>query len=231
MTTITTIAVVGFMPPQLMPPDLTALDGNWPRQSGAELDAHPSAVPRARAHARQVLKEWDRSGVFDDIALIMSELLTNAIESMQAVACDEPVWLWLLESPTGVAVLAWDASTSIPRRGNATPDDESGRGLAIVDTLSARWGWHTPPLPHSGKVVWALHGSANTEQTQESPMQHDALFTFERTNLEKLRLACQVILEQAEETFVSDSLEEELYGLRDQIDRALLMPDRPTAVA
>jgi len=61
-------------------------------------------------------------------------------------------------------------------------------------------------------------------------MQADALFPFERTNLEKLRLACQVILDQATESFISDSLEEELYGLRDEIDRALLLPDRPVVV-
>ena len=175
MTTITTIAAAGFMPPPLMPPDLTALDGNWPRI--------------------------------------------------------EPIWLWLLESSAGVAVIVWDASTSTPRRNDATPGDESGRGLAIVDALSACWGWHILPSPDTGKVVWVLHGSTSTEQTLESSMQHDSLFTFERTNLEKLRLACQVILDQAEEPFVSDCLEEELYGLRDQIDRVLLMPDRPTAVA
>jgi hypothetical protein len=62
-------------------------------------------------------------------------------------------------------------------------------------------------------------------------MQPDALFPFERANLEKLRLACQVILDQAVEPFISDSLEEELYGLRDEIDRVLLLPDRPVVVA
>jgi hypothetical protein len=50
-------------------------------------------------------------------------------------------------------------------------------------------------------------------------------------HLEKLRLACQVILDQAAEPFISDSLEEELYGLRDEIDRVLLLPDRPVVVA
>jgi anti-sigma regulatory factor (Ser/Thr protein kinase) len=230
VTIITTIAAVGFVPPPLMPPDLRALDGNWPRQSGAELDAHPSAVPRARAYARQVLKEWDLPDVFDDLALILSELLTNAIQTMQATGCIKPIWLWLLESSAGVAMLVWDTSISTPRRGDASPDDESGRGMAIVDTLSTSWGWHIPALPHSGKVVWALYGITGTEQILESPMRHDALFTFERVNLEKLRLACQVILDQAEESFVSDSLEEELYGLRDQIERVLLMPDRPAAV-
>jgi hypothetical protein len=62
-------------------------------------------------------------------------------------------------------------------------------------------------------------------------MEQEALFPFERTNLEKLRLACQVILEQAQEPFISDSLEEELYGLRDQVDSVLLLPDRPAVVA
>ncbi len=99
----------------------------------------------------------------------------------------------------------------------------------IVDALSAQWGWDFPSLPHGGKVVWALYEI--TQRTLEFPMQHNALFAFERANLEKLRLACQVILDQAEESFVSDSLEEELYGLRDQIDQVLLLPDRPAVVA
>ncbi|MFJ3806493.1 ATP-binding protein [Streptomyces sp. NPDC090073] len=34
------------------------------------------------------------------------------------------------------------------------PDDESGRGLLLVDALADRWG--TEPRPPSGKTVWAL---------------------------------------------------------------------------
>ncbi|MCI4042324.1 ATP-binding protein [Streptomyces sp. TRM75563] len=33
------------------------------------------------------------------------------------------------------------------------PDDESGRGLLLVDALADRWG--TDPRPPSGKTVWA----------------------------------------------------------------------------
>ncbi|WP_371549866.1 ATP-binding protein [Streptomyces sp. NBC_00554] len=33
------------------------------------------------------------------------------------------------------------------------PDDESGRGLLLVDALADRWG--TEPRPPSGKTVWA----------------------------------------------------------------------------
>ncbi|MFL9654498.1 ATP-binding protein [Streptomyces sp. PB17] len=34
-----------------------------------------------------------------------------------------------------------------------SPDDESGRGLLVVDALADRWG--TEPRPPSGKTVWA----------------------------------------------------------------------------
>jgi hypothetical protein len=57
------------------------------------------------------------------------------------------------------------------------------------------------------------------------------LFAFERVHLEKLRLACQVILDLAAEDFISDCLEEELDVLRDRVDLALLLPDRSSAPA
>jgi len=62
-------------------------------------------------------------------------------------------------------------------------------------------------------------------------MKEDGLFTFERVHLEKPRLACQVILDLASERFISDCLETELDVLRDRIDLALLLPDRPGAPA
>jgi hypothetical protein len=60
---------------------------------------------------------------------------------------------------------------------------------------------------------------------------HDALYSFERTHLDKLRLACQVLLGQAEEPFITDVLETELHGLLDQLERVLLLPDRPATPA
>jgi anti-sigma regulatory factor (Ser/Thr protein kinase) len=231
-TTTATSAIAGAdcVPPPPLPLNLAKLDGHWPRRVGLELDAYPSAAHLARAHAREVLGGWGLLDVSDDIALIVSELMTNAIQSMRGGCGGDPVRLWLLANSTDVAILVWDPATDAPRLRDASPDDESGRGLMIVDALSAQWGWDLPSLPYGGKVVWALLELSHTERTSESPMQHNALFAFERTNLEKLRLACQVILDQAEEPFVSDSLEEELYGLRDQIDRVLLLPDRPAAV-
>jgi hypothetical protein len=52
------------------------------------------------------------------------------------------------------------------------------------------------------------------------------LFRFERTYLERLKLACDVLLELAEEDQISDGLEVELRGFKEQVERELLMPDR-----
>ncbi len=39
-------------------------------------------------------------------------------------------------------------------RMNTTEDVEKGRGLLLVEAVSARWGWYFPP-DADGKVVWA----------------------------------------------------------------------------
>jgi hypothetical protein len=55
----------------------------------------------------------------------------------------------------------------------------------------------------------------------------EGLLKFERTHLERLRLACDVLLELAEDDQISDGLEVELRDFKEQVERRLLMPDRP----
>jgi hypothetical protein len=54
-----------------------------------------------------------------------------------------------------VLVEVWDENSRLPEPAWPDLDDESGRGLMLVDALAARWGWD---LPNSGrgKIVWAL---------------------------------------------------------------------------
>ena len=54
-----------------------------------------------------------------------------------------------------------------------------------------------------------------------------SLLKFERTYLERLKLACDVLLELAEDDQISDGLEVELRGFKEQVERELLIPDRP----
>jgi len=35
------------------------------------------------------------------------------------------------------------------------PDAEGGRGLALVEAFSSRWGWHPTTMVGLVKVVWA----------------------------------------------------------------------------
>jgi hypothetical protein len=80
--------------------------------------------------------------------------MTNAIQVTQADGRSAPVRLWLLADRAQLLILVWDASPLPPVPVSTSDDEENGRGLLLVDTLSARWGH----FPHhgGGKVVFAL---------------------------------------------------------------------------
>lgn len=131
------------------------MPGHWPLRSFLELGALPGAVPCARLHARQVAWEWGLAGLNDDLELLVSELLTNAITAAAAIQPRLPIRLWLLSDTRQIAVLVWDASPQPPLSAQAGDDAKSGRGLLLVEVVSQRWGWYPAPDP-TGKVVWAL---------------------------------------------------------------------------
>ncbi len=54
--------------------------------SGVELAADPRAARLGRMHARQVLAEWCLDELGDDIELVVSELVTNAVTATRPVA-------------------------------------------------------------------------------------------------------------------------------------------------
>jgi hypothetical protein len=64
--------------------------------------------------------------------------------------------MWMLGSAgASVLFLIWDATEPAPVRRVTTLDAEHGRGLDIVDALSARWGTYYPDGHPGGKIVWA----------------------------------------------------------------------------
>jgi anti-sigma regulatory factor (Ser/Thr protein kinase) len=134
--------------------------GQWPLQSFLELGALPGAVPCARLHARQMLWEWKLAGLSENVELLVSELLTNAVRSSQSLEPVSPVRLGLLADKVAdeahVLILVWDASPRPPVRIDADEDAESGRGLLLVEAISDQWDWYSPSQETGGKVVWAL---------------------------------------------------------------------------
>jgi anti-sigma regulatory factor (Ser/Thr protein kinase) len=130
------------------------MDSEWPLRDFIELGALPGAVPCARLHARQLMWEWGFTQLSESVELLVSELVTNAIQITRAMERITPVRLWLLADKTRVLILVWDASPQAPARVSVSGDAESGRGLLLVETMSSRWDWYTPQ-DTGGKVVWA----------------------------------------------------------------------------
>lgn len=129
----------------------------WPLQSFLELGSLPSAVPCARLHVRQLLWEWRLTDFSEAAELVVSELLTNAVQVSRALVFPAPVRMWLLSDQQRVLILIWDASPQPPVRLESRDDAENGRGLLLVETISTQWNWYFPRDP-GGKVVWAEVG-------------------------------------------------------------------------
>jgi anti-sigma regulatory factor (Ser/Thr protein kinase) len=138
------------------PPHLgQGIAGEWPLRSFLELGALPGAVPCARLHARQVAWEWGLAGLGDDVEILVSELVTNAVAASRSPDQVFPVRLWLLSDKERVLVVVQDASPQAPARVDAGDDAESGRGLLLVEAISGQWGWY-PAQETGGKATWAV---------------------------------------------------------------------------
>jgi anti-sigma regulatory factor (Ser/Thr protein kinase) len=136
----------------------------WPVRSCLDLGALPSAVPCARLHARFVAAEWGLSKLAEDLELVVSELVTNGVRASvqlsagwagKRMAGTSPVRLWLGSDYRQVLVQVWDGHHELPVRQDAGPEAAGGRGLLLVESLSAAWGSYRP-VACSGKVVWAV---------------------------------------------------------------------------
>ncbi|GGR57703.1 ATP-binding protein [Streptomyces aurantiogriseus] len=128
------------------------------------LPARFEAVREARQFTRRTLGQWDVGDRFDDVCLVVSELVTNALRhglSPDAALCGAgehpPVRLHLMRWTERLVCAVRDPSHDNPLPREA--DDfsaESGRGLFLVDSFADGWGWHPLAGNLGGKVVWAL---------------------------------------------------------------------------
>lgn len=130
----------------------------WARPTGhpgysETLPREPESAATARRLVRTSLSVWELDELADDTALIVSELVANAVQHAR--------WEFIritIERPGAalVRVGVVDFSQVRPERRESDADDVNGRGLALVDELAEAWG--TELLPW-GKRVWAeLHG-------------------------------------------------------------------------
>jgi anti-sigma regulatory factor (Ser/Thr protein kinase) len=143
------------MQPRLDQPQ-PALAG-WPLHAALDLGALPTAAGCGRAWTSQILREWQLTELTDSAQLIASELLANA--SLTGRRLDRPaIRLTLLSDRQQLLILVRDFDPGAPVLRRASEDDESGRGLMLVQATSDQWGWCPLADGTPGKWVWAVIG-------------------------------------------------------------------------
>lgn len=113
----------------------------------------PEAPGQARAYVREVLGHDDppvAPGPLDDVLLVVSELVTNAVR--YGTEPGDAVAVAVLTTAERVRVEVRDPVRRHPRMRNESGERARGRGLHIVDALAARWDVDDRPF---GKSVWA----------------------------------------------------------------------------
>jgi anti-sigma regulatory factor (Ser/Thr protein kinase) len=129
--------------------------GYLPRIATRAPGTGPNSVRLAREFVRLTLQRWGVAERSEDIAIVISELLTNALRhALPQPGHTRPIRLGLLQPGPSLLCAVTDPSRAAPIP-QAPPEflPETGRGLHIICALSDRWGYTT--LSDTGKVVWA----------------------------------------------------------------------------
>lgn len=121
--------------------------------SGMQIQRHDLAsVKTARTFIRDKLRERGFLHIADDVGLMTSEIVTNAL-----IHADSNVELRMREYPDRIRLEVRDSDPAPPILSGMATDDEEilecehGRGLIIVDAIASGWG--TSPSGR-GKTVW-----------------------------------------------------------------------------
>jgi len=112
-------------------------------------DPVPTSSRAARTWCDPVLLEWGLADQRPDAALVLSELVANAIRHGEG-----RIDVCLSRRPGALRIAVSDAGGPAEIAAQAPPPEtSSGRGLAIVEHFASAWG--VRQLPGGGKTVWA----------------------------------------------------------------------------
>jgi Histidine kinase-like ATPase domain len=128
-----------------------------PRIATCTPDACAGSVRAARDFTVATLHQWGAAEHSQDIAVVVSELITNALRHALPKRRDarplQPIRLGLLQLRPCLLCAVADPDTAAPVLRPSDSLGETGRGLHIICALSDRWGYATSD---TGKVVWAM---------------------------------------------------------------------------
>ncbi|SES35806.1 Anti-sigma regulatory factor (Ser/Thr protein kinase) [Pedococcus cremeus] len=106
-----------------------------------------TAPGSARAFLREAACEVHHAEVLGEAELLVSELVTNAV-----LHGAPPITLRVECDGTRLRVSVTDRNSDPAYVRDAGPEDESGRGIRLVDFISDEWG--VEPRLGEGKDVW-----------------------------------------------------------------------------
>ncbi|MGZ0198907.1 ATP-binding protein [Streptomyces sp. RM1] len=109
----------------------------------AAFQPDPSAVANMRDSTAAFLRRYGLSGrVASSVVLVVSELVTNAIKHGHG---EVELEIQVVDGTISVSVTDENPAPAVLKQ--AGPDDTSGRGMALVDAYSDKWG-------SSGEETW-----------------------------------------------------------------------------
>jgi serine phosphatase RsbU (regulator of sigma subunit)/anti-sigma regulatory factor (Ser/Thr protein kinase) len=111
-------------------------------------DAGPALIRAARTFVEREVVRRGAGAVADDVALSAAELLANAVQHGVA-----PITVTVSGDEQRIRLEVSDGNSRPPVRPAVSLSNMTGRGLALVEAVSARWGVERNGGP--GKVVWA----------------------------------------------------------------------------
>jgi anti-sigma regulatory factor (Ser/Thr protein kinase) len=125
------------------------------RASVHQFAATTSAPALARQAGAGLLESWGLAGLTDTTALLISELVTNAVQATEIMGGMSKAIVsmrisWAAES---LIIEVWDRNPKPPELQAQYLDGESGRGLHIAEALSLAAAYYPSPT-RQGKVTW-----------------------------------------------------------------------------
>lgn len=116
------------------------------RSAAWRIPDDPRQVGRCRALVRETLAAWALDGLVETVELLVSELVTNAIQHAGG-----PIRLRLQQDDGMLLCEVCDTTRTPPELQEMSATAERGRGILLVNELSRRWGYRRTA---AGKVVW-----------------------------------------------------------------------------
>ncbi|MGW1817305.1 ATP-binding protein [Streptomyces sp. NPDC002125] len=126
--------------------DLCVPRTSRPRTGSAEVSEEDTLWPgHIRRIGRAQLRRWDLDALSEPVELCLSELVTNAMRYGRGPV----VGVRLHQDGSHLLIEVTDGSPDRAVLGVAGPDEERGRGLALVDAVADAWG-----VSDDGTCTW-----------------------------------------------------------------------------